>query len=49
MIAQCVRWFSQLFALPVLSLVHTTSVYRPVVFRRMQTRHALLLSECRLV
>ncbi|KAF8355509.1 hypothetical protein PRIPAC_97132 [Pristionchus pacificus] len=39
LIVQCIRWFAQLLALPLLSSLHFLSLYRPVRFRKLRLIH----------
>ncbi|KAF8362782.1 hypothetical protein PRIPAC_89705 [Pristionchus pacificus] len=36
LIVACLRWFAQLLALPILSILHFMSVFRPVQFRKLR-------------
>ncbi|GMT06390.1 hypothetical protein PENTCL1PPCAC_28564, partial [Pristionchus entomophagus] len=39
LIVQCIRWFAQLLALPMLSSLHFLSLHRPVRFRKLRLAH----------
>ncbi|GMR60433.1 hypothetical protein PMAYCL1PPCAC_30628, partial [Pristionchus mayeri] len=39
LIVQCIRWFAQLLALPILSILHFLSLYKPVRFRKLRLMH----------
>ncbi|GMR61210.1 hypothetical protein PMAYCL1PPCAC_31405, partial [Pristionchus mayeri] len=39
LIVQCIRWFAQLLALPILSSLHFLSLYKPVRFRKLRLVH----------
>lgn len=45
LIVQCIRWFAQLLALPMLSILHFLSVFRPVEFRNLRLSHAYGISK----
>ncbi|GMS91295.1 hypothetical protein PENTCL1PPCAC_30231, partial [Pristionchus entomophagus] len=42
LIVQCIRWFAQLLALPILAGLHFLSMYKPVIFRKLRLAHGYL-------
>ncbi|GMT02261.1 hypothetical protein PENTCL1PPCAC_24435, partial [Pristionchus entomophagus] len=43
LLSQCIRWFAQLLALPMLSGLHFLTLYRPVRFLKLRLVHGYLI------